>query len=1223
VDRALDLTRLTEALGQHVAHQGRTLPSPSELQELLAEAEVAIFLRRTDLPAELIRTAWYLHGVAAADARQEVHGWPRQRQAFEVSAHIFDLALNDLQRSRAERLELAFGAAVGYRRADLDPNATAVFRRVEDLLVIAPPVENHLASLGLEVGVAFLGFQTTTLFELLDGWLRQLRGVANQVGSTDLWGTMFGPPHRVAVGARALLNYLAFGDEQQLSAARESFTMVVLDDAGGDLDSQWVAAHLLDLADHAQAGSLWHLMPPDVPPVARQAFTLASPPILTLWPPQRELLAREDGRDPLALETRRVILSIPTSSGKTLIAQLMIVAHLAAGGGGVCYVAPMRSLGREVRTTLRNRLRVIARQIGREAPDYSPLLRLFAPFREDEIPTVEEAARRAGVAQSWLEQLLADFGEDRQLPDVEVMTPERLAHLLHRDPEAVLDRFQLFVFDEAHLIGERGRGFTLEAVLSFIHWRTRARLHRIVLLSAAIGNRAQLQQWLDPDREGTLISSTWRGPRSLHAVFNTRPDWLAGVESNVRSADWPIRVSYPVRAAIRLRPAGGLVSRTLTLAQPVGTLARRRNVAGTFRSGKEGAPHSTQQYKMTARVVSALGSFGSILVITSTRQIAQDMAAEIAEALPSDSRAIPLVDFAVQRLGADHPLIAVLRKGVAFHHAALPVDVLEEIEEATRAGTLRFMTATTTLTEGVNLPVRTVVIAETQWEDQDPGARFTGARLVNAMGRAGRAGRESEGWIVLVRAAEERAEDFDLLRPSDEELEVRSQLAADSTLTALAEFEDALRADADVLFVHGASVINDFVSFVWFLLASEEGRGVGEDALAIEPALASTLGFTQLGAAERQLWADVAEATRSAYIRSDPVRRRRWAHAGTSVASARRLDELADTVVAAVLATSEDVNLRAPHPALALVNAAGVLSALLDLPESPRSWRFRATRSGQSAAIEVEPALLLDEWISGAPIPDLANRFLGSVVDPGWRVEQIVDTLAQHFEHFLSWTLGVVLELANARLQGVDAAQTLCEELPAYVRYGVDSRISLLLLLSGVRSRRLASLISAQAAADDVDAQDLRPWLGRMAISEWRDRFEATSSELLDLLEYARSPRSSTLRTLLEEGQAVIAVDLENPSDAVAEGTAPASGADIAGEGNEARGQAVVIRPLPDEEDPPRLGVFGVEPEPLLALIPTPTYGDIRAVLDTGVPVEATLEEGDLRISIRPPGDPI
>src|SRR4051794_40353219 len=99
MDRALRLQDLGEALGQHpilsnhstdpnagtqwvegvehppwpdVADDWQSpLPTTEELQNLLAETEVQLFLNQRRLPARILRTAWYLHGVASASRATE------------------------------------------------------------------------------------------------------------------------------------------------------------------------------------------------------------------------------------------------------------------------------------------------------------------------------------------------------------------------------------------------------------------------------------------------------------------------------------------------------------------------------------------------------------------------------------------------------------------------------------------------------------------------------------------------------------------------------------------------------------------------------------------------------------------------------------------------------------------------------------------------------------------------------------------------------------------------------------------------------------------------------------------------------------------------------------------------------------------------------------------------------------------------------------------------
>ena len=125
MERALDLGLLTAALA------GRTgIPDVEELQQLMADVEVQLFVRHTEIPQELLDAAWYLHAVASVSQARQRYTLERQRQAFQVSAHIFDLALNQDGHPLADRLSFGFAAAIGYRRGGRDLNATAIMNRL-------------------------------------------------------------------------------------------------------------------------------------------------------------------------------------------------------------------------------------------------------------------------------------------------------------------------------------------------------------------------------------------------------------------------------------------------------------------------------------------------------------------------------------------------------------------------------------------------------------------------------------------------------------------------------------------------------------------------------------------------------------------------------------------------------------------------------------------------------------------------------------------------------------------------------------------------------------------------------------------------------------------------------------------------------------------------------------------------------------------------------------
>jgi hypothetical protein len=744
VERALNLDLLTEALG------GRTnLPSAEELQRLMADVEVQLLLRDTTISQALLDTAWYLHGVASVSEARGRYTSARQRQAFQVSAHIFDLALYEDGLDRGDRLSFGFAAAIGYRRGGRDPNATAIMNRLRADIRVDVPAMEHMDTLAVEAGLAFLGFETRTLFRWLGIWRRQLADLATGSELPDLLTTVFGTTHMVILGIDDLLAYFARGRTNRYESGNSRLLTAATGQAGpGDVNARWVAAHLLNLADEAEAGSLWNplILPPAVSDLVRQAFTVGSPPVLTLWEPQRDLLRHDPS--PLDPNVRRMVLSVPTSGGKTLVAQILAVAHLASEGSSVCYVTPTRSLGREVRRAMGSRVRILQKEAGAEQGDFPSIL---------------------------------DFFEiDADPPDVEIMTPERLGHLLRHNPSDVIDRFGMFIIDEAQLLKEARRGFLLESVISLLQVLTEGQHHKIVLISAAMGNVGSIAQWLSPDGEPLKHESQWRGPRRLHAAFTTDPNWSGTTTETTKGSVYGFRHTTELSGQIRLRMANGRTAQ-LVMKDTDWRLVRKSTDGNSYRAKLPVDGSSTKQYEIASDMITALGHAGSVLVVTSTRpqaqQLAEGIAAKQRQELPTLAA---LVDFVREQIGDDHPLVAVLRRGVGFHHARLPVEVLEALEEAARNDVLPYLTCTSTLTEGVNLPVRTVVVYDQPFPGQPDDTRLRGARLVNAMGRAGRAGKETEGWIVLVRGAAPTEEDFQLLNPDAEDLAITSALLTGS-----------------------------------------------------------------------------------------------------------------------------------------------------------------------------------------------------------------------------------------------------------------------------------------------------------------------------------------------------------------------------------------------------------------------------------------------------------
>ncbi|MDQ3729502.1 MAG: DEAD/DEAH box helicase [Actinomycetota bacterium] len=1134
MDRALNRDDLSFALGELPE-----VPTAEELQQLLADAELALFAGRAEMPDSLVRAGWYLHAVASQAG--DNLAWPRRERAFRVSAHILELAMLT-ERPAAERLEFAFGAELGYRRGGLDPNATAVFTQARPLLEhLDLDPESWRETLAVEAATYFLSFRTREAF----AWLRTRRDhfakLRSRTQLADLAATMFGPAEHVVEGCWALLRFLVFGDREAFAGAQAHLRRIIGEEAEpATTNERWVAAHLLGFSEELDLASVWSCLPPEVPEAARRALTSTSPPVLTLWPPQRDLL-RATGETPALLspETTRAVLSIPTSAGKTLVAQILVLAELAATDQSVCLVAPQRSLVREIRRALLPRARALRKRLSPDLPDF---LADLAVGLIDEAP-----------------------------PDVDVMTPERFAALLRADPEQVLARYGLFVFDEAHLIGDEGRGFTLEGALTYLHWRTRDSGHRIVLMSAAIGNQATFQAWLAGDAPVAPFHSEWRGPRRLSAAYTTQVEWEQERHDHPVGQERLHRLAYPMKGLISFTvPGAG--ARSYVTTEPIGELVFQRTAAGG-RGRKDG--RSTRHYEHVAALATFLEHAGPVLIVTGTRPDAQRLARALADErdeVPSLRRAR---DAAVAMLDEDHPLVSILGRGVAFHHAGLPLDVLALIEDELRAGRLTHLVSTTTLTEGVNLPVHTVVLAETRWEGSD--VHLSGPRMLNAIGRAGRAGIETEGWVVFAPSGA-APQDPERHLPDPEQLQIRSRLASQDMIDELVAFEGRRRIAADAVFSDLPEGLDSFTSFVWYLLACEEALSNTVIDEQLDEVIDTLFAARQVDTETIERLHRFARDVRETYVNADPARRRGWAKAGSRIRSAVRLDELGQLLAEWARARADRV---AVQPAIALLQDSGVLVAALELPDVDDDvWRFRRTSRGQDVAVDLGDTLR--RWTTGEPLSTMADELLGEVPDRAWRLEQLVDRVSRGFGHAVSWMIAALLERANANLVAT-SDEPICPNLPLYVRFGVDSPIALRLITRAVRNRDVAVRVARAAREESVEETDIDAWLGSIPVEDWPGRFGTAPSDVLDVLDAISDGQANVLRRLLDGEDVEISMVQELPPGPITLVMADAPNVAL-----------VSVRADGDDE---------------LYALAGQWQADLRTVLSTGVEIDARLTD--------------
>lgn len=1083
MERTLDPAVLATALGEH--RPGGVLPSAQELLAAITQLEIAAFGRDQDIPDAVLATAWLLHGLAAVESETAGFDPLRARQALAVSAHVMDLALADERHSPTERLKIAFAAQAGYRRCEQEPNATAVYRQVKDLVNFTATLSQHVDTLALEAGVLFLGLDRSDLNRVMSAWRRQFAELRELMEGDPLAGTMYGPAEAVVEAVHLLRLFLSFGDSERLQEAQALLGSVLDGRAGrSDPPARWVAAHLLGLSGEMATSSLYTLLPEGTPDAVARTFAMSDPPVMTLWRPQRQLLSLERG-NPVDPATGRSLISVPTSAGKTLMAQMVICSHLAQKPGRVVYISPMRSLGREMRAALRGRLRLLERKLVAEQPDFP----------------------------------LAD-GSGSLVGDVDIVTPERLMHMIRNNPAgAALDEVSLIVVDEAHHLAQDRRGFVLESLLALL--RTRSDI-RLVLLSAAVGNRAALASWLDPTRpaEEVYFTDDWRGPRRLHGLMY--PLLLKGqAERTTRrpSKKHPstTRATVPVALRLDIRPTAASGTFGLTFPK-VGTRAYASTNSSRWKAATKltgGIP----DYEVFAAGAAALTRAGSVLMVVASKVIARNAAWAMAEHLDVRPEAEALTEFLAETLGEQHPLVGCTRHGVAFHHADLPDDVLHAVEQGLRDGDLLALASTTTLTDGVNLPVRTVIINHTVQGDPTRGNQraLSPAKLLNAIGRAGRAGRESEGWVILARPYPPRSAEFETLTPDSEQLTVTSELLSEDALRSLADAEWKLQSSLDGLFFLAGTVAADFAAFVWLVLQTH-AEALHAPGDRLDP-VRSLLAMEQADDPSVPVrWMALAEKVMAVYDATDPVSARRWASTGTSIGSARFLDQVAGHLAEQLVTYAvpgdplDEISVFFGPPEWPLEQTMGFLAeqgafnTLLRTPEAVGSWKLtRQQTKGLQLDVPIDDAVR--DWISGTSIPELARTWTpDSTPSHPQMLELTVQSIKQAFEHAISWTAGALVNLVNTHHLLTPATPRLFAQTAWHIRHGVDTEQAITLLTSGITSRRLAHHIGRAAAEAGIGSGELRTWVADQQIDGWVTAYKANTYEIEDLLDYVSKP---------------------------------------------------------------------------------------------------------------------
>jgi POLQ-like helicase len=420
-----------------------------------------------------------------------------------------------------------------------------------------------------------------------------------------------------------------------------------------------------------------------------------------LWPSQKLL-----GNAGL-FSGRSGVVQMPTSAGKTRSIEVILrSAFLADRTRVAVLVAPFRALCHEIATSMRQAFKGEDVKVN----ELSDALQL---------DFVDQLAELFGQAASTTRHLM-------------VLTPEKLLYVLRQEPSLVA-HIGMVVYDEGHQFDTGQRGITYELLLTEIKGLLQATA-QTVLISAVIKNAVAVGTWLigiEPNVvDGTGLLSTARSV--AFATWSERLGQLLFFES-----DSYARPDYFVPRSIESQEL---------------QLRGRERKAHPFPEKGDGAWKDVSLY-----LGIRLAPNGAVAVFCGRKDTANGLAERAVEvyergfSLPPPAAASNageiqrLVYLTTQHFGAESLVARAANLGVFVHHGTTPQGLRLSIEHAMQSELIKLVVCTSTLAQGVNLPIRYLIVSGV-----NQGAERIKTRdFQNLIGRAGRAGMHTEGLVLF------------------------------------------------------------------------------------------------------------------------------------------------------------------------------------------------------------------------------------------------------------------------------------------------------------------------------------------------------------------------------------------------------------------------------------------------------------------------------------------
>lgn len=915
-------------------------------------------------------------------------------EGLNIAGLIFELLADIEFEDPEKKYQYLFYSSVSYSLSDKEASAAVIGRRLKSI------IEND-KRINLEVDIKescrYISLTLTRELKTIYKDRNKL-GLPIKLSNNTIWEFL----NRILIQNACC--FIDGGDNKRVFRNIEELkNFLVIQD---DIETLFYMSLFSEVLQKMHSKSVWTIL-------SQEGFSNEYINVLTkydsknvyeLWRSQLDALRHNDnGFNYLSDSIKRVLISMPTSAGKSFIAELAIVKSLQLEEDKVCiYVTPTRALMSEIESNLFYRLRKVGYNV-------------TSVLDTDENEYENDLLNHANVL---------------------VVTPEKLDLLMRRHKEFI-ERINLIIFDEFHKVSDNNRGWLLETLITWFMIKQQQYNYKIILMSAIVSNNEEVNVWLGND-EFKPVLSEWTPSRRVYGVLN--PDYQQ--TKVVRINEKKRQEFTPYHLIFKYQENGKVIEDVFT------NIVEKGNTNGRW---VKNYSKCDTKYDRCFKFITTLNN-GKVLVYFFTKIDLERFIKYSDKYLPlkNDERIKHLKTFLESRLGSEHPLVNSILYGVAYHHGDLPIEVRKEIEKAYKADLIDILACTTTLSDGVNLPIKNFVLGSfTSYEGK---YKLSIADFKNIVGRAGRAYIDTEGKIFLIfhpEYYEESKKSYfrQLLFCESQETNVSSSIIGelDSIYSILDQLEEVIEISIrdvekslldfiDRLQVFIFSLYEDYINYIdsyddlyELLMNSLFAQQVGDKVLDK---------FNKICIKYYNFLNELNKSTLEKFNKT-----------GLSFRSNRILLE----IINEISKNENGFDFR-----LQTIITPEIFEKIIELKEiSPKPYHYKVGNKNVDYNIDHYDAFT--SWVSGDSFLKIRDSIFYEDSNISNRTQTCVNYINDMFLYKLPWAFSSLYALAKDDLMFADI---ILKDLSAKVKYGVENSEAVKLCTLGIESRELANTLA-------------------------------------------------------------------------------------------------------------------------------------------------------------------